>query len=160
MFYVFSVLPTPEVFIEQLNISIYSFLWKGPDKIARLAVINDLKYGGLNLTDLETSVKSLRLAWLGRLFAEGSSPWKAFVKQLLKEFGGIFLIMMSKNTILILYFIKNFIGDGQTSERNFRQNLQFLSVLYVIYQTRETVFHRDIQTPRRELKIRRAAEYF
>ena len=29
-----------------------------------------------------------------------------------------------------------------------------------LYQTRETVFHRDIQTPRRELKIRRAAEYF
>ena len=28
-----------------------------------------------------------------------------------------------------------------------------------IYQTRETVFHRDIQTPRRNLKIRRAAEY-
>ena len=30
----------------------------------------------------------------------------------------------------------------------------------VICQTRETVFHRDIQTPRRELKIRCAAEYF
>ena len=30
----------------------------------------------------------------------------------------------------------------------------------VIFQTRETVFHRDIQTPRRELKIRRAADYF
>ena len=30
----------------------------------------------------------------------------------------------------------------------------------VIYQTRATVFHRDIQTPRRELKIRRVAEYF
>ena len=27
------------------------------------------------------------------------------------------------------------------------------------YETRETVFHQDIQTPRRELKIRRAAEY-
>ena len=135
MFYVFSVLPTPEVFIKQLNTIIYSFLWKGPDKIARIAVINDLKYGGLNLTDLETSVKSLRLAWLGRLFAQGSSPWKACVKHLLKELGGIFLIMMSKNTILILYFIKNFIGDGQTSERNFRQNLQFLSVLYGTIKT-------------------------
>ena len=33
-------------------------------------------------------------------------------------------------------------------------------VVQVIYQTLETVFHRDIQTPRRELKIRRAAEYF
>ena len=30
----------------------------------------------------------------------------------------------------------------------------------VIYQTRATVFHQDIQTARRELKIRRAAEYF
>ena len=30
----------------------------------------------------------------------------------------------------------------------------------VIYQTRETVFHRDFQTPRREFKIRRKAEYF
>ena len=30
----------------------------------------------------------------------------------------------------------------------------------VIYQTQERVFHRDIQTPRRELKIRREAEYF
>ena len=33
-------------------------------------------------------------------------------------------------------------------------------IFEVIYQTRATVFHRDIQTPRRELKIRRAAEYF
>ena len=30
----------------------------------------------------------------------------------------------------------------------------------VIYQTRETVFYRDIQISRRELKVRRAAEYF
>ena len=29
-----------------------------------------------------------------------------------------------------------------------------------MYQTRGTLFHRGIQTPRRELKIRRAAEYF
>ena len=32
--------------------------------------------------------------------------------------------------------------------------------ILVIYQTRETVFYKNIQTPRRELKIRRAAEYF
>ena len=29
-----------------------------------------------------------------------------------------------------------------------------------IYQTRETVIHRDIQTPKRKFKILRAAEYF
>ena len=38
------------------------------------------------------------------------------------------------------------------------QTLYF--VFHVIYQTRETVFHRNIQTTRRELKIQRAAEYF
>ena len=74
-----------------LTTSLTIFLWKGPDKIARLATINDSKYGGLNLVDLESSIKSLRLAWLGRLFAEGSSPWKAFVNYLLKDFGGRFL---------------------------------------------------------------------
>ena len=34
------------------------------------------------------------------------------------------------------------------------------SVFHVIYQTRETVFHRNMKTPRRELKLWRAAEYF
>ena len=34
MTYVFSVLPTPEEFIKQLNTIIYNFLWNGPDKIA------------------------------------------------------------------------------------------------------------------------------
>ena len=43
MLYIFSVLPTPEAFIKQLNTIIYNFLWKGPDKVARPAVINDLK---------------------------------------------------------------------------------------------------------------------
>jgi len=83
MLYIFSVLPTPEKFIKQLNTIIYNFLWNGPDKIARLAVIIDERYGGLNLTDIETSIKSLRLAWIGRLFTEGASPWKAFINQLL-----------------------------------------------------------------------------
>ena len=35
-----------------------------------------------------------------------------------------------------------------------------ISVSDVTYQTRDTVFHRHIETPSRELKLRRAAEYF
>ena len=44
MTHVFSVLPTLEEFIKQLNTIIYNFLWNGPDKIARLAVGNDIKF--------------------------------------------------------------------------------------------------------------------
>ena len=47
-----------------------------------------------------------------------------------------------------------------TDNQNFVLIIQAGSMFEVIYQTRATVFHRDIQTPRRELKIRRAAEYF
>ena len=67
------------------------FLWKGTDKITRLAAVNDSKYAGLNLIDLETYVKSSRLAWLGRIFSEGSSPWKAYINCLLEDFGRVFL---------------------------------------------------------------------
>ena len=38
--------------------------------------------------------------------------------------------------------------------------LKLVFYMQYIRQTRETVFHRDIQTPRRELKLRRAAEHF
>ena len=59
--------------------------------MARLAVINNIEYGGLKLADMETSIRSLRSAWLGRIFAKGSSPWKSFMNYLRKDFGGIFL---------------------------------------------------------------------
>ena len=117
MLYVFSVLTTPGEFIKQLNTIIYNFLWKGTDKIARKAAVNDLKYGGLNLIDLETYVKSSRLAWLNRIFSGGSSPWKAYIKYLLEDFGGFFylvVITMSKTVKLLLLFIENFSNGGLT----------------------------------------------
>ena len=41
------------------------------------------------------------------------------------------------------------------------KKISILSVIFdVMYQTRETVIHRDIQAPSRELKIRRETEYF
>lgn len=106
--YVFSVLTTPGEFIKQLNTIIYNFLWKGTDKIARLAAVNDLEYGGLNLLDLETYVKSSRLAWLGRN-----------ISYLLKDFGWAFLLIlalitMSKTVKLFPLFIENFSNGGLT----------------------------------------------
>jgi len=50
--------------------------------------------------------------------------------------------------------------SGQNSEVQHKSLVNMLHSCYVIYQTRETVFHRDIQIPRRELRIRRGAEYF
>ena len=97
MTYVFSVLPTPQQFIKQLNTFVYNFLWNGPDKIARLAVVNDIKFGGLRLTDIETSIISLRLPWLGRIYSPDRIPWKAFLDYLLENYGGNFFISCNYN---------------------------------------------------------------
>jgi len=128
---VFSVLTTPEEFIKQLNTIIYSFLWKGTDKIARLAAVNDLKYGGLNLIDLETYVKLSRLAWLGRFFSEGSSSWKAYITYLHEALAGFFylvVITMSKTVKLIPLFIENFSNGGLTLELPFQQSHLHLTI--------------------------------
>ena len=97
MTYVFSVLPTLQEFIKQLNTIIYKFLWNGPDKIARLAVVNDIKFGGLRLTDIETSIILLRFAWLARIYSPGRIPWKAFLDNLLENYAGTFFVSCNYN---------------------------------------------------------------
>ena len=91
MMYVFSVLPTTDDFIKQLNTIIYNFLLKGPDKIARVAARNEEKCGGLNLKDVGIQIQSLRLARISRLFNDSLHPWKAYINFLLKNFGGKFI---------------------------------------------------------------------
>ena len=57
-----SLLPTPKGVIQELNRLIFKFLWKGVDKVTCLSAINDYEKSGLKMIDLETMVKSLRLA--------------------------------------------------------------------------------------------------
>ena len=86
--YVSSIFPSPLEFIKAFQTIIYNFLWKGPDKIARTAVINDFEFGGLKVTDLTTSIMSLRISWIGRFLSDNFYPWKAYLLYLLKPFGG------------------------------------------------------------------------
>jgi len=46
-----------------------------------------LKHSGLNLIDIETSIKASRLTWISKLFSEGSLPWKAYINHLLENYG-------------------------------------------------------------------------
>ena len=85
--YISSILPSPLELLKAFQTIIYNFLWKGPDKIARTAVINDFEFGGLKVTDLTTSVMSLRLSWIGRFLSDNFYPWKAYLLHLLKPFG-------------------------------------------------------------------------
>ena len=47
--------------------------------------------------DLETMVKSLRLAWLKRIFSENDDTWKNYLHHVLKCFGGSFVFHCNYN---------------------------------------------------------------
>ena len=92
-----SLLPTPENIIKELNHLIYTFLWKGKDKVTRKSAINNYEGGGIKMVDIENMIKSLRLAWLKRIFGNNSSAWKNYFEYLLKETGGLVLFNCNYN---------------------------------------------------------------
>lgn len=69
----------------------FKFLWKGTDKVTRLSTIKDYENGGLKMIDLESMIKSLRLAWLKRIFGENDGAWKSYLRVSLQRYGGLFL---------------------------------------------------------------------
>ena len=91
LLYVSSIMETPPEVIKQMEKMFFKFLWKGPDKVTRLSVINTLDKGGLNLTDFESYIKALRLSWIPRLLDEREGPWISYLKYNLKDCGGCFL---------------------------------------------------------------------
>jgi len=92
LLYVSSIIETPHDILRRMERMIYKFLWKGPDKVTRNSVINTLEHGGLNLTDIETQIKALRLTWIPRILDERKGIWKSYFNFLLKNYGGAFLL--------------------------------------------------------------------
>ena len=104
--FICSVLPTPKEVIKQLNQMIFKFLWNGTDKVTRVSIINEYSDGGLKMIDLECMVKSLRLAWLGRIFNNNDGIWKSYLGHKLQPFGGLFFMNCN-------YDIKDYIISSQ-----------------------------------------------
>ena len=91
LIYVSSLMPTPSHIIKEVNQIIYKFLWKGTDKVTRLSAINKFEEGGLEMIDLETMIKALRLAWLSRIFSDGEGTWKTYLKHLFQDSGELLI---------------------------------------------------------------------
>jgi len=86
--YVCSVLPTPKVLVKEFNQLLFNFLWNGTDKVTRVSAINKYEEGGLKMTDLNCMIKSLRLAWIKRIFEDNNGTWKLYLQHLLESMGG------------------------------------------------------------------------
>lgn len=62
--HLFTTLPTPnEVFLKELETLFYFFICGGKgDKVARKIIINDVKDGGLKMTDIRSFLKALKIS--------------------------------------------------------------------------------------------------
>ena len=58
--------------------------------MARVSVINEYHKGGLKMSDVDSMVMSLRLAWLKHLFGSNDGFWKRYILHLLEPYGGFF----------------------------------------------------------------------
>ena len=78
--------------IQAANKEFFNFIWKGQDKIKRLALINDNEYGGLKMLDLESMILAQRTMCLKRYIEDYASPWKTFLSYYLEKEGGKFIL--------------------------------------------------------------------
>ena len=93
MIYPSSVLSTPSEVIKEFNTMVFQFLWNGNGKVTRRATYAPYELGGLKMIDYENMMKALRLSWLKRIVdVDCSSFWKSYLRLLLTNQGGFFLI--------------------------------------------------------------------
>ena len=81
---------TPLNITKQANTSFYKFLWNGPDKVKRQAMISDFAQGGLKMPHFESILKTQKIMWAKRYANPNYHPWKEFLNVALKDnFGGV-----------------------------------------------------------------------
>ena len=84
----------PKTYINEIESCFYRFIWKGkPDIIKRLTLIGIMKKRGrVNMVDINSYFKSLKVSWVKRLLSSETSNWKDIRRKYLDKFGKNWLI--------------------------------------------------------------------
>ena len=118
-------------FIKKINTLLYSFVWKGKDKVKRTAFINPIDKGGLKMPNIESMISAQRIICIKRYLSTDPASWKLFLDFYLKKVGGKFLFHCNFNYtklsvalpeffFLFLYFILFFSFTEIIQERTDR----------------------------------------
>ena len=65
--------------IKSINSVIFNFVWKGKDKIKRLALISEYEDGGLKMPHTESLIATQSVK---RYFDDSARPWEVFLSPL------------------------------------------------------------------------------
>ena len=86
-----TLIPVSSELIKEVNKELYSFIWKGKDKVKRSALINDIEDGGLKMLDLESMISAQRVMCVKKYVEHYESPWKYVLDFYLDKVGEKFL---------------------------------------------------------------------
>ena len=91
--YLIQSIPTPKYVISKLNTMVFQFLWSNKkEKIKRVILIGPKNSGGLDVPDVESYCKSLKMKWVKLLLEERNENWKVIPKFLFNQYGPNLLI--------------------------------------------------------------------
>ena len=93
-----SVIPTSKELIKEVNSVLYSFIWKGKDKVKRHALISDVEMGGLKMLDIDSMISAKRIICLKKFLEDYQSTWKTILDKLLSPVGGRFVLHCNFHT--------------------------------------------------------------
>jgi len=83
-----TLIPVSSELIKEVNKELYSFIWKGKDKVKRSALINGIEDGGLKMLDLESMISAQRVMCVKKYVEHYESPWKYVLDFYLDKVGG------------------------------------------------------------------------
>ena len=92
-----SLISFDEDIIKSINSVIFNFVWRGKDKIKRLALISEYEDGGLKMPHPESLIKTQRIVCLKRYLDDNNSLWKVSLSYYLKSVGTSFLFQCNFN---------------------------------------------------------------
>ena len=70
---------------------LYNFVWKGKDKVKRLALINSVENGGLNMPHIESLIDTQRIVCIKKYLGDSPCSWKIILDHYLHRVGGSLL---------------------------------------------------------------------
>ena len=75
--YLFGLINIPLAVRKEINDCMYEFIWKGKShKIKQCVIIQDYEYGGYNMFDLDSTVKSEQLKWIKQYINNLDGIWR------------------------------------------------------------------------------------
>ena len=74
--------------ITEANKILFSFIWRGKDKVKRSTLISDVEKGGLRAPHLESAIKTQRILCCKKFINSQQSSWKTILLHYLRPVGG------------------------------------------------------------------------